>query len=328
MRKAEPMNMTGAGSNTPLATAPLVRTCRNCEAVLHGRYCSACGQSSGDLHRPTLHLLREGVEGFTHLDGRLARTLPLLLFHPGRLARDQLEGRRARHVPPVRLFLISLLLFMLSLESAMGNLRHDHGMTITLRQGSTVKVIRATPGQMADVLTGTKTPEQIAQGDAGTGRPADDPAAARENPITDLRSWLRQHTQRALANPGYFELVVFTWAHRLAILLLPIFAIQLALLYAWRTEFYLHDHLVVSVQFLSFAFLLTGLAWLPLGPLHNTAIAVATLWVPVNLYQLLRSAYGSSVAGALARTAWLWLSTQIVFIVLVLGLLLLGLAQL
>ncbi len=327
MREPEPVNMTGAGSDTPPASVPLARTCRNCEAILHGRYCSDCGQSSDDLHRPILHLLWESVEGFTHLDGRLARTLPLLLFHPGQLARDQLEGRRARHVPPVRLFLISLLLFMLSLEGAMGDLRRDHDMTITLRQGSTVKVIRATPGQMADVLTGTKTPEQIAQGDDGTGRPADD-QAKRGSPITDLRPWFRQHTQRALANPGYFELVVFTWAHRLAILLLPIFAIQLALLYAWRTEFYLHDHLIVSVQFLSFVFLLTGLAWLPLGPLHNTAIAVATLWVPVNLYQLLRGAYGSSVVGALARTAWLWLSTQVVFIVLVLGLLILGLERL
>ena len=132
----------------------------------------------------------------------------------------------------------------------------------------------------------------------------------------------------ALADPEYFELLVFTWAHRLAVLLLPIFAVQLVLLYAWRTEFYLHDHLLVSVQFLSFVFLLTGLAWLPLGPLHNTAIFVAALWVPVNLYRLLRGAYGSSVPGALARTAWLWLSTQIVFLTLVLGLLLLGLEQL
>lgn len=311
----------------PPATPP-GPACLNCGAILHGRYCSDCGQSSDDLHRPILHLLREGVEGFTHLDGRLAHTLPLLLFHPGQLARDQLEGRRARHVPPLRLFLISLLLFMLSLEGAMGGQWHDHGMTITLRQGSTMRVIRPTPEQMADVLTGTKTPEQVASGDDSTGRPANHPPAGHETPWTGLRSWLRGHLRRALANPGYFELLVFTWAHRLAILLLPIFAIQLALLYAWRSGFYMHDHLVVSLQFLSFVFLITGLAWLPLGSLHQTAIAVASLWVPVNLYRLLRGAYGSSVAGALARAAWLWLSTQLVFIVLVLGLLLLGLEQL
>jgi hypothetical protein len=60
----------------------------------------------------------DGIEGLTHLDGRLGQTLPPLFFDPGRLARDHLEGRRQRHVPPFRLFLISLLIFMCVLETA------------------------------------------------------------------------------------------------------------------------------------------------------------------------------------------------------------------
>ena len=308
------------------AAAPL-RACLNCGANLHGRYCSDCGQSSDDHKRPILHLLREGMEGLIHLDGRLIRTLPLLFFRPGQLARDHMDGRRMRHVPPFRLFLVSLFLFMLSMEVAVHGMSHGHGMTISVHEGSVTRVVEATPGQMADILSGEKTPEQIARGDGVTERGADQQAQSglKEHFWSDPRSWIRGRLQLALANPEYFELLVFTWAHRLAILLLPIFAVELMLLYSWHRQFYAFDHLMVSMQFLAFVFLVTGLAWLAPGPLRGAAISGAALWVPVNLYGLLRGAYGSGTAGALTRTIGLWLSTQIVFLVLVAGLLAFGL---
>jgi hypothetical protein len=309
--------------------AVLATTCLNCGAHLHGRYCSDCGQSCDDHKRPILHLLRESVEGWIHLDGRLIRTLPLLFFRPGQLARDHMEGRRTRHVPPFRLFLISLFLFMLSLEVTVHGMPHGHGMTITVRNGSETRVVEATPSQMADILSGNKTPEQIANADRDSRPSADQVAMAqRESPWADPRSWIRGRIQRALTNPEYFELLVFTWAHRLAILLLPIFAAQLMLLYAWQRQFYTYDHLLVSMQFLAFVFLITGLAWLLPDPLRGVSIAGAAVWVPINLYMLLRGAYGSGVVGAIARTVCLWLSTQIVFVILVMGLLVFGLQQL
>ena len=73
--------------------------------------CHVCGQSTDDQHRSIWHLAWEGIEGLTHLDGRLGQTLPPLFLNPGKLARDHFEGRRARHVPPFRLFLITLLVF-------------------------------------------------------------------------------------------------------------------------------------------------------------------------------------------------------------------------
>jgi hypothetical protein len=294
--------------------------CLNCGAGLHGRYCSDCGQSSDDHHRPILRLIWQWIEGLTHLDGRLARTLPLLFFHPGRLARDHLEGRVARHVPPFRLFLISLLLFMLALEGAVGGAIQGHGMTIVARRGSITKVVTATPRQMADILSGASTPEQVA------GLP--DAAAARSPPVAPLKAWFRDRLKRAVTDQEYFSLVVFTWAHRLAILLLPIFAGQLALIYAWRKKFYFHDHLIVATQFLAFVFLIFGLAWLAPGPARPALVDAAALWVPINLYGLLRGAYGDGRAGAVARTLWLWLTTQVIFVILVVGLLFLGLEQL
>src|SRR5215472_15451851 len=104
------------GLVNPTGTEQTHTSCRNCGATLAGPYCHTCGQPADDHHRSILHLTYEVIEGLTHLDGRIATTLPALLFRPGRLAGDYVGGRLSRHIPPFRLFLVSLLIFMLSLE--------------------------------------------------------------------------------------------------------------------------------------------------------------------------------------------------------------------
>lgn len=102
---------------SPRRHAPAPGTkCPNCDTPLAGPFCHACGQSSDDHRRSLLHLCIEVVEDLFHLDGRLGRTLPDLFLHPGRLARDLLERRIARHVPPFRMFLVTLLVFMVVAE--------------------------------------------------------------------------------------------------------------------------------------------------------------------------------------------------------------------
>lgn len=95
---------------------PAGAVCPNCDHVLTGRFCAECGQSSDLRHRSIGHLIWEGIEGLLHLDGRLWRTVPALFVRPGALGRDYLEGRIARHVPPFRMFLVALLIFIVSAE--------------------------------------------------------------------------------------------------------------------------------------------------------------------------------------------------------------------
>jgi hypothetical protein len=56
-------------------------------------------------------LIREASDVLTSLDSRLWRTLGLLLFRPGTLTRNYLEGRRARYVAPLRLFIAASVIF-------------------------------------------------------------------------------------------------------------------------------------------------------------------------------------------------------------------------
>jgi hypothetical protein len=98
--------------------------CKNCGTALEGWYCYSCGQNADTHHRSILHLIWEAIEGMFHLDGRLANTLPLLFFRPGVLAKDYMEGRIVRHVPPFRTFLVALLLFIFAAEHAIHSAQH------------------------------------------------------------------------------------------------------------------------------------------------------------------------------------------------------------
>ena len=278
-------------------------TCLNCDAELHGRYCHACGQSSDDHHRSIVHLMWEAVEGFTHLDGRLARTVPALLFRPGRLARDHIEGRRQRHVPPFRLFLVTLLVFMFTAEFAVNRGGHT---TRTATVSDTQRTYRV--GNQKVVVVSADQTKAALEKDPDTRR-------------SPLGRWLVEHISRASANREYYLMLVFEWAHRLAVLTLPILAGLLTLCYVYKRQFYVYDHLVVAMQYLSFCFLVWAPVWLFPKAVSDWLFLIALAWTPFNLYQILRSAYGSRRIGAAAKALLLWSSTVVVFGVMLTGLL-------
>jgi Protein of unknown function (DUF3667) len=97
--------------------SPVVR-CKNCQGLLTGRYCANCGQRA-DVHVPsTRELVHEALEGLTHSDSRLWRTLLLLWFRPGALTEEFLAGRRAISLPPFRLYLIISVTFFLIVSAS------------------------------------------------------------------------------------------------------------------------------------------------------------------------------------------------------------------
>lgn len=113
-----PATAESAGSTAPAvalaaAAAGAIR-CANCGARLTGQYCSECGQRHHDqpVHH-FWHFVSEATEDLTHADSRLWQTLIALLFRPGFLTREFLEGRRVRYLPPVRLYLVLSVLFFL-----------------------------------------------------------------------------------------------------------------------------------------------------------------------------------------------------------------------
>src|ERR1700733_2617930 len=96
------------------APASVPVRCKNCDALLLGRFCANCSQAA-DVHVPTTReLLHELLEGITHSDSRLWRTLTTLWFKPGKLTEEFVAGRRVAYLPPFRLYLIVSVLFFLT----------------------------------------------------------------------------------------------------------------------------------------------------------------------------------------------------------------------
>jgi hypothetical protein len=85
--------------------------CQNCGSTLAGPFCAHCGQRAIPP-RPTLReLAGDAWDELVGWDGKFLRTLRLLVMRPGELTRAAVEGRRARYVSPVRLYLIMSVVY-------------------------------------------------------------------------------------------------------------------------------------------------------------------------------------------------------------------------
>ena len=69
--------------------------CRNCGTAAPLKYCANCGQETR-LHVPSAReFIHEFVTHYIAIEGKLWRTLKLMLFKPGCLTTEYLAGRRA-----------------------------------------------------------------------------------------------------------------------------------------------------------------------------------------------------------------------------------------
>lgn len=91
------------------ATGEAHGECLNCGTPVEGRFCPACGQPA-HVHRTLGHVFEEFLHGVLHFDTKAWRTLPLLVFRPGKLTREYVYGRRARYIAPFALFLFTVFL--------------------------------------------------------------------------------------------------------------------------------------------------------------------------------------------------------------------------
>ena len=102
--------LTGAESAVEEAGSP--EHCLNCGESLAGQYCGGCGQRARSRLISLWELISDAFGDLFELDSRLWRTLVPLLVRPGTLTRDYLQGKRARFMPPFRMYIVLSLLFL------------------------------------------------------------------------------------------------------------------------------------------------------------------------------------------------------------------------
>lgn len=189
--------------------------CLNCGAQLRGRFCAACGQRAIPPYPTVREMAADAWHEFSGWDGRFVRTIRTLL-HPGALTVEVLEGRRARHVSPLRLYLLASLLYFL-VAAAIPNVRPPAPVQV--------------PGASRTIdLTGPITAEER--------------TVAREQ-IQRAPWWARALMMPMLEDPqrqiGEFRANL----PRALFVLVPVYAVILNLFY-WRRRF--TQHLVFALH--------------------------------------------------------------------------------
>ncbi|MCE5234130.1 MAG: DUF3667 domain-containing protein [Mizugakiibacter sp.] len=181
------------------------------------------------------------IESATDLDGRVWRTLRVLLFAPGLLSREYLAGRRARWLPPVSLFLaISVVYFLAPIRGGDLTLQFIQQVSPDVRAqalepGETLTPAqRAASGQWYSAYASRWVERRVAQRDAA--------ARAASNGATGYT--VRDY--RAV-----YEARADDVSKALVILHVPLAALVLMLAF-WRQRRYYAEHFVVVLHYFAF----------------------------------------------------------------------------
>jgi hypothetical protein len=282
-------------ADAPGSSAATAR-CDNCGAAVSGCYCPACGQRLEPPVHSLWHFAQAATEDLTHADSRLWRTLGALLLRPGRLTREFLAGRRARYLPPVRLYLVISVVFFLWASGThdpvrvlqVGNPGHgpSHAVLTPLDEGTFGAVL---PGESA---------EQHAERVCASGVNYDGPWHERIQPAAH-RACVRLVLDKGHSLPE----VLMHNVPRAMFIFLPLLAGGMMLIY-WRPRHYYVEHLLLFLHNHAFVFLLlllAGLASALLKPLAAWIGWAVTLYITWYAYRSMRVVYGQGRALTLGK---------------------------
>jgi hypothetical protein len=89
--------------------------CPNCgkQCNASDKFCPNCGQHNHSINVPLKHFLLEIIESTFHFETKTFSTLRDMFLHPGLITKNFNENKRARYVPPIRLYIfLSFIFFM------------------------------------------------------------------------------------------------------------------------------------------------------------------------------------------------------------------------
>lgn len=230
------------------------QACLNCGHPAPDPFCSHCGQSTRDIRVSFRSLMMDFLGDTLTFDSKLFRTLAPMFFEPGELTAAFMRGQRIRFVPPLRLFIFTSLVFLITVHYAMPINRTSQPLPSEDRTTA-----EASTTDDSDNDAPPSTNRSDFSFDFGDGEPTnwfskriEEAGRRQEARFNELG---RQEAVRLFVNQ------IFRVLSKALLVLLPIFALFLKLIYVRRDPYYL-DHLIFAFHYHSFVFcLITLLIW-------------------------------------------------------------------
>lgn len=255
--------------------------CKNCGTATRGNYCHQCGQPA-HVHVPSAReFLHEFLGHYVALEGKLWKSLALLLFKPGFLSREYIEGRRVRYLEPLRLYLsFSIVFFALVKLSGVELFNPD--ITVERPAASVPAAARSTVAVPdKDAREKAEAYDEFRKMMVGWAGAVDPLLGTKVDRFMDRPVEAQQDAiKRAFF--GYAPYAIFA--------LMPLFAGYLKLLYLGSGRRY-GEHFLFALHTNAFAFFMLSLTILVPGSWDFVHL-VLFVWLAFYLPTAMRRVYG------------------------------------
>jgi hypothetical protein len=223
--------------------------------------------------------------------------MALLIFRPGRLTRDYIEGKRVRYIEPLRLYLTFSIIFFAIFK--LGGVHFGDTVTVGPRAQQAREARTAPAGETAVLVKGSleegrselrkrRKPDSLIEFDAGDDKRMQAMAASIHPALGEKVAHF--NTLSWEAQGSALQRAFFSYAPYALFLLMPVFAALLKLLYLGSGRRY-GEHLLFALHTNAFAFLMLSLVLIVPDGVPLLA-PLLMLWLTCYLPTAMRKVYG------------------------------------
>ena len=284
--------------------------CLNCGTALTGPFCAACGQKA-HVHRSLRGFFQDLVQGVFNFEGKIWRTLPMLVWRPGEMTRRYIAGERARYISPVALYLFTVfamfavLNFTGALSPDTEAFKFDLKDEIAADQRTLAKLETERAAAAAVKKDLAELDRKIAKRKKDI---ADSQRALTGKPLVSgdidegVPAWVAPLVENAQKDPELLSRKVQDAASKYSWLLIPISVPFLWMLFPLRRRYKLYDHTVFVTYSLSFMMMLVIAAGMLVATGWTTLASLLFFVPPFHMYRHLKGAYELGRFSAIMRT--------------------------
>lgn len=268
--------------------------CKNCHTLYIGNYCPHCGQSKKDYDQPFRFIMADFAGNIFAFDTRVWKSLVAVMTRPGKYALDYMHGRRARYMPPFRLYLFFSFIFIMVVGSI--DIDADSKNFLILDENNNLTIYNPNPKIDTTQQSLAKELETKIEMNSDADSIKEDAELFEIDNFKSISDEIRENSRFTLLGKtyeydlydvkihpnAYIEKILkyFSWS---MFFMMPFFAALLWLFYRKRMRHYV-GHLILSVNIHTFAMVVFCLAiliykFIPSTPVYQ--FIVAMVMVPI-----------------------------------------------